>query len=227
MLHKTKGIVINYVKLKETSIVVTIYTQQFGIRSYIENSARSTKAKNKMALFQPLTMLDLVVYEQPNKNISRISEMRCNHAYLTIPYKIEKSTLAIFLTEVLKKTLKEETENPMLFDFLEYSFLNFDVVDKVATFHLVFLLQLSNYLGFSFEDTDYIIAEFKEIGVKAFSNEAYLNLKILLNASYENLPNMATAIKAETLELILAFYKIHVSGFHELRSLPILKEILH
>jgi DNA repair protein RecO (recombination protein O) len=228
MLHKTKGIVINYVKLKETSILVSIFTQQFGMRTYIENSARSAKAKNKMALFQPLTLLDLVVYEQANKNISRISEMRCSHAYFSIPYKIEKSTVSIFLTEILKKCLKDETENQGLFQFLEYSFLNLDMLEKVSSFHLVFLVHLASYLGFSFEDPEYIAAEFKEVGERLYEPQAYQTLALLLqDSTFKTLPSLSNALKNETLALILAFYKIHVSGFQDLKSLPILREVLH
>ena len=95
MLHKTKGIVLNFVKFKETSVIVKIYTEKFGLQSYIENGVRSSKSKNKIALFQPLTQLELVVYHDPKKEINRISEIRCILPYKSIPFEIKKSRNAL------------------------------------------------------------------------------------------------------------------------------------
>jgi DNA repair protein RecO len=108
MLSKTQGIVISYMRYRETSIVVNVYTSEMGICSYIENGVRSAKAKHKMALFQPLTLLDLEVYHKPGKGLHRISEAKCFFPYQAIPFDIAKSSLALFLSEVLSKVLKEE-----------------------------------------------------------------------------------------------------------------------
>ena len=86
MLVKTKGIVINHIKYKESSIIVRIYTEKLGLQSYIVNGVRSAKAKNKMALFQVLTILDLVAYYYEDQNkLNRISEIRCKQPYQSIP----------------------------------------------------------------------------------------------------------------------------------------------
>jgi len=82
MLHKTKGIVLNYIKYSDTSIIAKIYTEAFGLQSYIVNSVRSSKAKNKIALFQPLTLLEMVVYHKNHQGLQRISEMRTAEPYL-------------------------------------------------------------------------------------------------------------------------------------------------
>ena len=84
MLHKTRGIVFRFTKYGETSIIVNIFTELFGLQSYIVNGVRSASAKNKIALYQPLTLLDLVVYHRENVNILRIKEVKCLHAYQTI-----------------------------------------------------------------------------------------------------------------------------------------------
>jgi DNA repair protein RecO (recombination protein O) len=86
MLNKTKGIVIQYMKYRESSLLVTIYTAEFGICSYVENGVRSAKAKHKIALFQPLTLLELEVYHKPGKGLHRISEAKCYYPYRKIPF---------------------------------------------------------------------------------------------------------------------------------------------
>ena len=77
MVTKTRGIVLHYLRYRETSLLVTIYTAELGIASYIENGVRSAKAKHKMALFQPTTLLDLEVFHKPGKGLHRISEAKC------------------------------------------------------------------------------------------------------------------------------------------------------
>ena len=106
MLHKTKGIVLHFIRYSDTSIIAKIYTEAFGLQSYIVNGVRSKSAKNKIALFQPLTLLDLVVYHKENSTLQRISEMRCAEPYQSIPFKVHKSSIALFTAEILQKTLK-------------------------------------------------------------------------------------------------------------------------
>ena len=86
MLHRTRGIVLSYIKYKETSIIVRIFTEAFGMQSYIVNSVRSAKSRGKMALYQPLSLLDLVVYHKSGKDLQRISETKFSYAYSSIPF---------------------------------------------------------------------------------------------------------------------------------------------
>ncbi|HEU5146219.1 MAG TPA: DNA repair protein RecO, partial [Chryseosolibacter sp.] len=109
MIFKTRGIVFRFTKFQETSIIVTIFTEQFGLQSYIVNGVRSKSSKNKIALYQPLTLLNLVVYHRENANIERIKEISCLHPYRTLATDVRKSTLAIFINELLNKTVKEES----------------------------------------------------------------------------------------------------------------------
>ena len=93
MLQKTRGLVLSHIRYQETSIIVKIYTEELGLQSYIVNSVRTKSSKtNKIALFQPLTLLDLVVYYNEKKSINRISEQKCNYPFSSIPFNIVKST---------------------------------------------------------------------------------------------------------------------------------------
>ena len=227
MLEKTRGIVINYVKLRETSIVVNIYTEGFGIRSYIENGIRTAKSKNKIALFQPLTLLDLVVFENEKKGLKRISEVKCSQPYQTLPYDITKSSIALFLAEVLKKCLKEEESNPPLFNFLQYSFAYLDEPHtEIGNFHLIFLVKLSQYLGFSPETADQVLVEFQAVNKRPFHAELAENFNQILKLNYEDLLKLNRNQRADILDIILNLYKIHIENFGEIKSHIVLKEVL-
>src|SRR5688572_1047669 len=155
VIHKTKGIVFRFTRYGETSIIVSIFTELFGLQSYIVNGVRSASARNKIALYQPLTLLELVVYHRPNANINRIKEIRCIHPYQTITSDVRKSAIAIFLNELVNKTVKEESHASELCSFLVNSFISLDTIgERAENFHLLFMIRLSRLLGFGAFNTN-------------------------------------------------------------------------
>src|SRR5690606_29849944 len=149
MLVKTRGIVLNYIKFRESSIIAKVYTEQLGVQSYIVNSVRKKGPGSRIALFQPFTLLDMVVYTSHKGGLTRISEYKSAYPYATIPFDIRKSSILLFLSEMVSRTVKEEEENPTLFHFLFNAIIEFDQLeDHFENFHLVFLLHLSHHLGF-------------------------------------------------------------------------------
>ncbi|PMD96760.1 DNA repair protein RecO [Siphonobacter sp. BAB-5405] len=223
MLQKTRGLVLNYLRYRETSIIVKIYTEEFGLQTYIENGVRSSKGKNKIALFQPLTLLDLVVYFKESAGIQRISELRVNHPYQSIPFDVTKSTIALFITEILSKTLKEESSNPPLFGFLRESLL---WLDQAATgyenFHVWFLLRLSFYLGFEPQSAQQLSQELTDAGYRVYDEEALSRLDDLRT---DPDARVSRPIRNYLLEILLKFYELHVDGMGEVRSLEVLRTI--
>lgn len=229
MLTKTKGIVIHYLKYRETSLLVTIYTSELGIASYIENGVRSAKAKHKMALFQPLTLLDMEVYSKPGKGLNRISELKCYFPYQQIPFDIAKSSIALFLSEVLNKVLKEEESNPLLFQFLEESLQFLDSSkEHFENFHIQFLWNLSAFLGFSPSNATEFYQQLSlartEFGRPDSATLSLLDQLIL--ADYGTAISLTKVQRKEILAAVIRYYQIHVESFNELRSLQILQEVL-
>ena len=109
MLHKTPGIVFRFTKFGDTSIIVNVFTEAFGLQSYIVNSVRSASAKGKIALYQPLTLLDMVVYYKENAQVKRMKEVKCLHQYHSLYADVKKSAIAMFIAELLNKTVKDES----------------------------------------------------------------------------------------------------------------------
>ena len=139
MLTKTKGIVFNYIKYKETSIIVRIFTRELGLQSYIVNSVRTKGKTNKISFYQPFSILELVVYSNPKTELHRISEAQFAVKYTTIPFNITKSTITLFLAETVSKMMMEQEENPALFDFLEAALIQFDSLENNYTeYHFLF-----------------------------------------------------------------------------------------
>lgn len=229
MLYKTKGIVLGYIKYRETSIIVKIYTELFGLQTYIVNGIRSAKSRQKIALYQPLTQLDLVVYHKHNADINRISEYKCSSQYVSIPFDIRKSTLAIFLTEILNKALKEESEDSELFHFIVDSLFVLDHLDhNFESFHIQFMCKLSSFLGFSILSAEEVFSQVHlHVNHKTLAVVEKQLLDELIRVSYQDAPITRGAIRRDLLEILIKFYKLHIASFGEIKSLSILAEILH
>ena len=228
MLVKTRGIVLKFIKYRETSIIVNIYTENLGLQGYIVNGIRSSRSKrNRIALYQPLTLLDLVVYYREDKQLQRLSEAKCNHPFYSIPLRPKKSAIALFMVEVLSKSLKEQSENKALFRFIWDSILMFDVGKVVEeSFHLVFLVQLSQFLGFRPANAKEMYQELKnELNVAWLnSNEANI-MDDLLNSGYPNPPQMNNGQRADLLKILLSHYRWHLDQFGTVKSLSVLNQV--
>ncbi len=148
MLHQTKGIVFHSLKYSETSVIVKIYTELFGIQSYLIKGLRSSGSKIKPGLFQPMTLLDLVVYHKEKQVLQSIKEVHLALPYQEIPFDIRKSSIALFLNELVYKTIREEEANPDLFEFIWNACLELDATQEpVNCFHLLFSVRFCHFLG--------------------------------------------------------------------------------
>jgi DNA repair protein RecO (recombination protein O) len=220
MLHKTRGIVFRFTKYGESSIIATIFTEIFGIQSYIVNSVRSKAGKNKIALYQPLTLLDLVVYHRANANINRIKEVKCLYPFQSIHTNIRKSGIAMFIIEVINKTVKEESHAQQLCDFFIRSLITLDQMENSENFHLIFLLKLSRLLGFGAHHVNDVL------GIRVTSEDNEKVIEGLLKADYLDTISMQNQQRREIIELIMKFYKDHMENLGDMKSIQVLREIL-
>ncbi|MEM1135824.1 MAG: DNA repair protein RecO [Bacteroidota bacterium] len=225
MIFKTRGIVLNFVRFRESSIIVRIYTELFGLKTYIVNGVRTSKAKaNKIAYYQPLTLLELVIYNRANKDINRISEVKIDTPFHHIPFNHKKNLMAIFITEVLTKAVKEEENNTALFEFLRNSFIFFDQQENnFENFHIQFLLKLTYFLGFAPQNSKGL-GNFP--GAENIQEESFFPiLEALFNTEYRQYTHTSGKNRTAILEYIIRFYQFHIEGFGEIKSLQIIKEL--
>ena len=240
MLEKTRGIVFNKIKYSESSLIIKVYTERFGLQSFMARGTRSKKSKLKAGLFQHLTLLDLVIYRNEKKDIHHIKEVKPTYSFSSIPYDIRKSSLLVFMNEVLNKSIKEEEKNEALFQFLYNSIQILDMKKEgIGEFHLVFLIQLSQFLGFypeknlSNEKQTFDLQEGKFIRTKEMSgllmnppfSHCLFQLLSLTFDSHERL-KLPGNLKNEFLEYLLKYYRIHLPDFGELNSHIVLREVL-
>jgi DNA repair protein RecO (recombination protein O) len=221
MLHKTRGIVFRFTKYSDSSIIVTIFTELFGIQTYMVNGVRSKSAKSKIALYQPLTLLDLVVYYKENANIKRIKELKCLYQYQSLSTDIRKASIAMFMGEIVNKTVKDESHALEIFEFLLHAFVQLDQQEKdYENFHLIFLIKLSRYLGFGAHQPDEIL------GGRMLDRTEEEILKTLTEADFTDVLVITNDQRRNLVEALVRFYADHLDSLGEIKSIQVLKDVM-
>ena len=239
MLHNTRGIIFRQTKYSETSIIVKIYTELFGLQSYLIKGIRNKKSLIKPALLEHLTLVDLIAYHKEKKDIQHIKEIKIGYPLKTIHTDIRKSSIIIFLNEILYKVIREEEANPSLFSFLYNSIQSLDLQEKsISNFHLIFLIHLTKYLGF-FPNNNYspqcsyfnlqegIFTSNKSdlIAEKPFSE--YLSKLTITGLEKQEMFSILPQHRNDLLEIILKYYQLHLPVALNIKSHHVLQTVLN
>lgn len=243
-VHKTKGIILRSVKYGETSLVVTIYTELFGLQSYLVNGVRvySKKGSNSASHFQPAALLDLLVYHNELKNLQRIKEYKWAFLYENILFDVLKNSVALFMIELLQKTIKEPEANPDLFHYIEDALMYLDKAEPVvlANYPLFFATHLTNFFGFRISDEYSDEKNILDLQEGAFTHdrpvhphlleEPYSQIVSQLLKTQQPQELKEIRINQEKRRILMqayqVFYALHIPDFGVMKTLPILQEVL-
>jgi len=241
MLQKTRGIVLHSLKYGDNGLITTIYTEAFGRMSFILQGIRGKKSTVKANLLSQLSLIEMEVDYKPGRELQRVRELKNISPFGSIPYQITKSSQALFLAELLFKVLKEEESHPELYDFLFRSIQVLDLMeDGTSNYHLLFLIQLTRYLGFSPTNNYSESNQFFDMIAGKFvllppdhpwylKNLESSQLSRLLSMNYQNSNGFKPdkGLRNLLLQTLLDYYGLHLGNKLNLKSLEIIKEILH
>ena len=238
MIRKTRAILLHHVRYTDNSLVAHFYTREFGRLSVMVKGVSKTKGSSRYLYFQPLHMFDLEIYHRENREMHNLKEMTLCYVPRNIPGDIRRSSIALFMGEVLNNIIREEDVNLSLYSFIESSVISLDEAEEgLSNFHLWFLAALAAYAG---------------IGPSPMSgDEKYFDMQTgrftelppghtdileppgatLFNCLLESTPDVLGRIRisgeerSDMLMQIIRFYQLHLPGVRQVRSLQVLKEI--
>lgn len=240
MLVSTKAIVLSQFRYKENDLIVKCYTQKFGIKSYFLNNAlKSKRGKFKPAYFQLLTILEIQADHKNSRSLQYLKDIKLQCNYKSLHTNVIKSAIVMFLSEILSNILKEEEENQSLYNFLETTLIWLDENESNSNFHLIFLIELTKYLGF-YPDISLINEckyfnlvggkfQLKKTNIYCISGGKLINLKQLLGIKFDvdKKFDINANQKREFLDMILLYFKLHLDGFKTPKSVTVLNQVFH
>lgn len=235
MLVKTKAIVISSLKFQEKSLIVKCFTESHGLKSYFVRDAFSGRKSNqKIAYFQPLSLLEIEAVHKNKGTLENFKEIKISTPYQTIHTDIYKSTIVLFISEVLYHSIHEEEKNESLFSFLETALLWLDHHDEIANFHLILLLETTKFLGFYpdvsdvdlpfFDSSEGVFSPFQ--GISSLTAHETILFKKLIDLRFDNDQKIFHVIERQLiLKTLIDYYSYHLDGFRRPKSLDVLKEV--
>lgn len=241
MVEKTSAIVLHQLKYTDSSLIVQVYTRKFGRLSFLIKGMRSRKSGKHNVHFQPLSILDLVIYYKESRGIQVLKESSVSYLPSGIQANIKKTCVAIFLGEVLNSVLKEESPHIELFDYINNSIIYFDKCEnRFSNFHIAFLAGLSPFLGFEPGNREYpehtifdmMNGTFMQIppahGIYAAADISDILAQFFVTSwdEIDDIP-LPGSKRNEVLETLLRYYSLHLPGLKKINSLEILKDVFH
>ena len=214
MDHHTRLIILNTTKIGERSLVLHALSPDWGRRSFIASVPKG----GGMALFQPLSVLDAEVKENPRSELWRVHALSASHPLTGIRTSAAKNAMTLFMSEVLYRTVRDGAREEGLFEWCERSILTLDALEgDYANFHLRFLLEFAAALGFSPSLED----------LMPFAGERLGELKALLRSDFGAcmLIPLSGETRSEIAEILLRYLGYHTETRIEARSLRVLREL--
>ncbi|WP_203256477.1 DNA repair protein RecO [Hyunsoonleella ulvae] len=237
MLSTTNAIVLSKLRYRDNDLIVKCYTQQYGVISFLVSGVlNSKKSSAKTAYFQLLSQIQVVFNYTRTRALYTIKEVKTNVVYSSLHSHILKSAVVMFLSEILATTLQEEEQNEALYSYIETTLLWFDADNEYSNFHLLFLLNLTKYLGF-YPDTTNIEMTFFNLEDGSFqdkntskynvSGENIILLKTLLGIKFDALHTVKinAAKRQSFLNMILLYFELHLGSFRSPKSLQIFNQV--
>ena len=235
-----QGIVLQSIRYGDTSLIVKVFTRSLGLRSYMVKGAFNRNSKSRAALFQNLHLINYVEASRPNKgSLGYLKDVQLTTVYQSIPFVMNKSAILMYVSELLSKTIIEQEQNEVMFDFIVRSLLWLDLVEQdYANFPLFFTLELTRHLGFypkanhetgyCFDMMEGSFAHDLPVHPYYFDNENAQLLAQMLNVSIDEACRMPLRVsqRRDLLDGLIMFMRLHAPVMNDFHSHEVLKTVL-
>lgn len=236
--YSTTGVVLHTLKYGDNALIVFLLTADRGRTSCIVRGIKGRHGGNRMALLQPMFVVEIEAVSSSRAQMDTIRDVRSAVPLVSVPFDIVKSTIAMFMAEVLYRLVRDVEPNSPLFDFVCGAVQSLDdAAEGVANFHLKFLVELSRYMGF-YPSGDYREGDLLDIREGAFVGALPLhgdamsadNTRILAAVMSEEFDTLSRISLNRTardgfLSAMLDYFGYHLDTIHTIRSVEILRTV--
>lgn len=240
-MFNVNAIVLRAFMFSDSKMMVDVLSREEGRISCVLRTGKSKSAKSRRLIFQPLTIVELTLERNNDRQLATIKDAHIATAFSTIPFSPYKLSIAMFLAEFLCNATRGEQNSPLLFDYIADSLMLLDNMKSgFSNFHLVFMMRLTRFIGFFPNLDDYAENYCFDLSNGCFipptiprreilSADDTRKMQLLMRMNYEtmHLFAMSHAERNRCLDVILEFYSLHVPEFKELKSLSVLRELFN
>lgn len=241
MFEKCRAFVLRVHKIDDEKRIVEMYTSTRGFISFKTKIQQGKRARLKAPFFLPMNMLEVHYDYRERFSVQNLGEISLLSSMQSSAFNPFKSSMVLFLSEILVYILRKEPQNGPLFAFLEHSFRWLDAAEQdYMNFHLLFLTQLTHFLGvppaldsfhagFFFDMNESVFVSLPPVHGNAMEPEMAALMATLCRASYDDLHllSLTAADRGNFLHQMVRYYQMHIPGFPELKSLAVLEELFH
>jgi DNA repair protein RecO (recombination protein O) len=114
---KTEAIILKTWKLRETSLILSAYTLDFGKIKFVAKGARGSKSKLKGCL-EPLSHVGIVFYEKKTRDLQLLTQAHLIDPHIHMVGDLKRTTLGFSAAELLDKGVAGEEPSSALFSLL-------------------------------------------------------------------------------------------------------------
>ncbi len=235
--YKARGIVLHTIKYGESGAIAYLLTDVWGRQSYMVQGVRSTRGHgNKGAMLQPMFLVEFEGLESPRAELHRFREMRLAEVLRTIPTDVRRSTMSLFMAEMLYRLVREQRPDPELFEFVWGAVLELDSLssDCIANYHLWFMVGLACRLGYGpsgewthgcwFDIREGCFTPVRPAHGLHFSPENSLLLHYFMENDTPKIA-MNRVRRVEFLNAMMSYFGYHLDAVRDVRSIDILREV--
>ena len=207
-------------KYGDKGVIAHILTDVHGRQSYMLQGVKPTAKGSKMALLQPMFAVEFEGLTSSKMTMHRMKDLVSGVVLHTTPYDVRKSTMALFMAEVLYRLVRESEANEGLFEFVWGSVAALDAIDKgIANFHLWFLDWLDIRDG---HFTRTVISSNLALSP---DNARILHDMLECDVRYLGEIGLNRTERVEFLDSMLRYYAYHLESIRSVESLRILREV--
>lgn len=238
MLTRTKAILLHHVRYSDSSLIAHFYTQEYGRLSVMVKGISSKRGSARFNYFQPLNIFNTELYYYENRELHNLKEMSLAYVPQRIYGDIHRTTVAMFISELLHNVIREQDVNKMLFDFIESSVISLDEMTAgISNFHLWFLVAFTDYAGIGPSHTeiencffDMLTGQFTQLRPMHpdfLDPESAASLNLLLHMPATEVASLRLSGEERTdlLTHLLKYYSLHLPGIRQMKSLQVLKDV--
>lgn len=219
MLSKTKAIILHSIKYGESDIIAQAFTETYGKQSFLIHGVRKKKSMLSSYLFQPFSLLEIVAYIKESRDLQRVKEIKPSVILKTIHFDIKKSSIALFLSELMNRTLREVEPNIQLFNYLDHAVQILDFEEEgIENFHLIFLMQFTKFLGVYPKNNS-------DLSKYMMPGDFQINHLLDLSLTDAKKLKIKNSLRSQLLDQLLKYYRDHIEGIGKIKSVDVLRDV--